>query len=101
MKFVDGWKRKMKANIGKCQEQWHSYMSELNERRHEFHLAAGDHDIRNKCVNGSEEEFECRNVWLGDTGESAHMIMVHSGFKSMVKGKVKTCFAVDGDAVKI
>ena len=45
--FMDGWKRKAKANIGKCQEQWHSHMSELNERRHEFGPVTGDHDIRN------------------------------------------------------
>ena len=49
-----------------------------------------DHDIRNECTNSSEEEFEHRNVWLRDTGASAHMTMVHSGFKSMVKRKVKT-----------
>ena len=31
---------------------------------------------------------------------SAHMSMVQSGFKSLAKGKVKTCFVVDGDKVE-
>ena len=54
-----------------------------------------------EMMNSSEEEFEHGNGWLGDTGESTHMTMVHSGFKSLVKGKVKTCFTVDGDAVEM
>ena len=53
-KFVDGWKRKVKANIGKHQEQWHSHMSELNERRHKFGLVARDHNIGNEHMNCSE-----------------------------------------------
>ena len=62
-------------------------MRELNERQNEFGLAVGtNHDIGNECMNGSEEEFEHKDVWLGDTGASAHMSMVHSGFKSMAKG---------------
>ena len=37
---------------------------------------------------------------LGDTGASAHMTMVQSGFKSLKRRQVKTCFAVDGDEVE-
>ena len=49
----------MIANIGQCQELWHSHMRELNERQNEFGLAAGEnHDIGNECINGLEEEFE-------------------------------------------
>ena len=51
-------------------------------------------------MNSSQEEFECENVWLGDTGPSAHMSMVKSGFKSLAKGNVKTCFVVDGDEME-
>ena len=51
-------------------------------------------------MNSSQEEFECKNAWLGDTGASAHMSMVQSGFRSLKKGKVKTCFAVDGEEVE-
>ena len=39
--------------------------------------------------DSSQEEFECKNVWLGDTGASAHMSMVKSGFKSLEKGMSK------------
>ena len=38
---------------------------------------------------------------MGDTRATVHMSMVHSGFKTTTKGKVKTCFAVDGDAVEM
>ena len=37
---------------------------------------------------------------LGDTGASAHMSIVHSGFKTTMKGSVKTFFVVDGDEVE-
>ena len=59
-----------------------------------------NHDIRNEHSNSSEEESEYRNVWIGDTGASAHMSMMHSRFKTTTKGKVKTCFVVDGDEVE-
>ena len=39
-RFVDRWKRRVIANIGQCQELWHSHMRELNERQNEFGLAA-------------------------------------------------------------
>ena len=91
----------MKGNIEKCQKQWDSHMWELNEGRNKFSLAAGtNHDTRNECVNSSQEEFKCKIVWLGDTGASTHMSMVQSGFRSLTKGKVKTCFVVDGDEVE-
>ena len=76
-------------------------MWELNVGRNEFGLAAGtNHDLRNECVNSSQEEFEHKNVWLGDTGASAHMSWVKSGFKSLAKGNVKMCFVVNGDEVE-
>ena len=76
-------------------------MTELNEGRNEFGLAAGtNHNLRNESANSSQKEFEHKNVWLGDNGESAHTSMVKSRFKSLAKGNVKTCFAVDGDEVE-
>ena len=76
-------------------------MKEMNEQRNKFGFAAGvNNDIRNECLNSPEEKFECRNVWFGDTEASTHMSMVHSGFKTTTKGKVKTCFAVDSDEVE-
>ena len=77
--FMDRQKRRVNGNIEKCQKQWDSHMWELNEGGNEFGLAARmNHDLRNECVNSSEEEFECKNVWLGDTGASAHMSMMQS-----------------------
>ena len=66
-------------------------MDELKDRNVECGLAAEtNNNLRNECINSSQTEFECRNVWLGDTGASAHMTMVQSGFNSLKRGNVKT-----------
>ena len=76
-------------------------MDELKERKAEYGLATETHNgLRNEPINSSQMELQCRNVWLGDTGASSHMTMVQAGFKSLKRGQVKTCFAVDGDEVE-
>ena len=79
-KFLDRWKRRVKGNIEKCQRQWASHVGELNERKAECGLAAETgNNLRNEHINSSQTEFEQRNVWLGDTGATAHMTMVQAG----------------------
>ena len=100
-KFLHRWKRRVKGNIEKCPKQWASHMDELKERNAEYGLTAKTfNNLRNEHINSSQTEFEHRNVWLGDTGASAHMTMVQAGFKTLKKGQVKTCFAVDGNEVE-
>ena len=92
----------VKGNIEKHQEQWHSHMKEVNEQHSKFGFTVRvNHDIGKEHLDSSEEEFEQKNVCLGDTGATSHLSMVHSGFKTTTKGKVKTCFAVDGDEVEV